>query len=202
MLIEIKAGQFRKVSRLIRRECCNCMDGNCLLLDDGETHTCVQLISKYHIFPLDKELYRELICGNDYNHPFTVADNEDMAKIVESIGKVGTITPLLARPLPDGGYELISGHRRLEACRKLGFENIPVIVREMTDDEAVIAMVDANLQREHILPSEKAFAYKMKLEAMKDEERIAFSVGVELSYLSEYEQQDLLEAIELEDKTP
>lgn len=100
------------------------------------------------------------------NHPFTVADNEDMAKIVESIGKVGTITPLLARPLPDGGYELISGHRRLEACRKLGLENIPVIVRKMTDDEAVIAMVDANLQREHILPSEKAFAYKMKLEAI------------------------------------
>ena len=100
------------------------------------------------------------------NHPFTVADNEDMAKIVESTGKVGTITPLLARPLPDGGYELISGHRRLEACRKLGLENIPVIVREMTDDEAVIAMVDANLQREHILPSEKAFAYKMKLEAI------------------------------------
>lgn len=75
MLIEIKAGQFRKVSRLVRRECCNCMDGNCLLLDDGETHTCVQLISKYHIFcnhfkdavlPLDKELYRKLICGNDY----------------------------------------------------------------------------------------------------------------------------------------
>ena len=181
------------------------------------------------------------------NHPFTVADNEDMAKIVESIDKVGTITPLLARPLQDGGYELISGHRRLEACRKLGLENIPVIVREMTDDEAVIAMVDANLQREHILPSEKAFAYKMKLEAIKhqgvasrqvvgkresaddvsssesgrtvqryirltklipqllkmvDEERIAFSVGVELSYLDEYEQQDLLEAIELEDKTP
>ena len=148
------------------------------------------------------------------NHPFTVADNEDMAKIVESIGK-------------------------------LGLENIPVIVREMTDDEAVIAMVDANLQREHILPSEKAFAYKMKLEAishqgkacgqvvhksrdtvsntdsgrqvqryirltklipqllkMVEEERIAFSVGVELPYLDEYEQQDLLEAIELEDKTP
>lgn len=90
------------------------------------------------------------------NHPFTVADNEDMAKIVESIGKVGTITPLLARPLPDGGYELISGHRRLEACRKLRLDTIPVIVREMTDDEAVIAMVDANLQREHILPSEKS----------------------------------------------
>ena len=179
------------------------------------------------------------------NHPFTVADNEDMAKIVESIGEVGTITPLLARPLPDGGYELISGHRRLEACRKLGLDTIPVIIREMTDDEAMIAMVDANLQREHILPSEKAFAYKMKLEAishqgkacgqvvhksrdvisdtdsgrqvqryirltnlipqllkMVDEERIAFSVGVELSYLNQYEQEDLLEAIELEDKTP
>ncbi|MGN0453682.1 MAG: ParB/RepB/Spo0J family partition protein [Ruminococcus sp.] len=179
------------------------------------------------------------------NHPFTVTDNEDMAKIVESIGKVGTITPVIARPLYDGGYELISGHRRLEACRKLGLKTIPVIVRNMTDDEAVIAMVDANLQREHILPSEKAFAYKMKLEAIShqgkacgqvgqksrdnisetdsgrqvqryirltklipqllklvDDERIAFSVGVELSYLTEYEQEDLFEAIELEDKTP
>ena len=148
------------------------------------------------------------------NHPFTVADNEDMAKIVESIGK-------------------------------LGLENIPVIVREMTDDEAVIAMVDANLQREHILPSEKAFAYKMKLEAIShqgkacgqvvhksrdnisdtesgrnvqryirltylipellklvDEERIAFTPAVELSYLSEYEQQILLEQIEFTDATP
>lgn len=180
-----------------------------------------------------------------HDHPFTVTDNEDMAKIVESIGKVGTITPVIARPLSDGGYELISGHRRLEACRKLGLKTIPVIVRNMTDDEAVIAMVDANLQREHILPSEKAFAYKMKLEAIShqgkacgqvvhksrdtisetdsgrqvqryirltnlipqllklvDEERIAFSVGVELSYMTEYEQDDLFEAIELEDKTP
>lgn len=179
------------------------------------------------------------------NHPFTVTDNEDMAKIVESIGKVGTITPVIARPISNGGYELISGHRRLEACRKLGLKTIPVIVRNMTDDEAVIAMVDANLQREQILPSEKAFAYKMKLEAIShqgkacgqvvhksrdtisetdsgrqvqryirltklipqllklvDEERIAFSVGVELSYLTEYEQEDLFEAIELEDKTP
>ena len=179
------------------------------------------------------------------NHPFTVADNEDMAKIVESIGKVGTITPLLARPLPDGGYELISGHRRLEACRKLGFENIPVIIRDMTDDEAVIAMVDANLQREHILPSEKAFAYKMKLEAIShqgkacgqlvhksrdtvsetdsgrqvqryirltklipellklmDEGKIAFSVGVELSYLSPEIQRNLYTIIERDDHTP
>ena len=85
-----------------------------------------------------------------HNHPFTVRDNEDMKKIVESIDKLGTITPLIARPLPDGGYELISGHRRLEACRKLGLKDIQVIIRDMTDDEAVVAMVDANLQREHI----------------------------------------------------
>ena len=182
-----------------------------------------------------------------HNHPFVVKDNEDMKKIVESIDKFGTITPLIARPLPDDGYELISGHRRLEACRKLGMKDIPVIVREMTDDEAIVAMVDANLQRKNILYSEKAFAYKMKLEAIKhqgvtsrqvvgrvesadtvsstesgrtvqryirltylipqllklvDEERIAFSVGVELSYLDKYEQQDVLEAVELEDKTP
>lgn len=181
------------------------------------------------------------------SHPFNVTDNEDMAKIVESIGKVGTITPLLARPLPDGGYELISGHRRLEACRKLGLDTIPVIIREMTDDEAVIAMVDANLQREDILPSEKAFAYKMKLEAIKhqgvasrqvvgkresaddvsvsesgrtvqryirltklipkllklmDEGKIAFSVGVELSYLSPEIQRNLYTIIECDDHTP
>lgn len=116
-----------------------------------------------------------------HNHPFTVADNEDMAKIIESIGKVGMITSLLARPLPVGGYELISGHRRLEACRKLGFKNIPVIVREMTDDEAVIAMVDANLHREHILPSEKAFAYKMKLEAMKHQGKTSCQLGTKVT---------------------
>ena len=87
--------------------------------------------------------------------------------MIESIRKVGAITPAIARPLPDGGYELISGHRRLAACQVLGVETMPVIVREMTDDEAVIAMVDANLQRETILPSEKAFAYKMKLDAIK-----------------------------------
>jgi ParB family chromosome partitioning protein len=92
-------------------------------------------------------------------HPFRVQNNEELERMIESIRKVGTITP-------DGGYELISGHRRLEACRQAGLETMPVIVRDMTDDEAVIAMVDANLQREHILPSEKAFAYKMKLEAL------------------------------------
>ena len=101
------------------------------------------------------------------NHPFKILNNEEMERMIESIRKVGTITPALARPLPDGGYELISGHRRLAACQVLGFETMPVIVREMSDDEAVIAMVDANLQRETILPSEKAFAYKMKLEAIK-----------------------------------
>ena len=101
------------------------------------------------------------------NHPFKILNNEEMERMIESIRKVGTITPALARPLPDGGYELISGHRRLAACQVLGIETMPVIVREMSDDEAVIAMVDANLQRETILPSEKAFAYKMKLEAIK-----------------------------------
>jgi ParB family chromosome partitioning protein len=99
-------------------------------------------------------------------HPFKVQDNEELERMVESIRKLGAITPVLARPLPDGGYELVSGHRRLEACRRAGLEAMPVIVRDMTDDEAVIAMVDANLQREHILPSEKAFAYQMKLEAL------------------------------------
>ena len=87
--------------------------------------------------------------------------------MIESIRKVGAITPALARPLSDGGYELISGHRRLAACQVLGVETMPVIVRELSDDEAVITMVDANLQRETILPSEKAFAYKMKLDAIK-----------------------------------
>lgn len=101
------------------------------------------------------------------DHPFKIQNNEEMQRMIESIRKVGAITPALAIPLPDGGYELISGHRRLAACQVLGLETMPVIVREMSDDEAVIAMVDANLQREHILPSEKAFAYKMKLDAIK-----------------------------------
>ena len=100
------------------------------------------------------------------DHPFKIQNNEEMKRLIESIKKFGTITPALARPLSDGGYELISGHRRLAACQVLGLETMPVIVREMTDDEAVIAMVDANLQREAILPSEKAFAYKMKRDAL------------------------------------
>ena len=183
------------------------------------------------------------------DHPFKILNNEEMERMIESIRKVGAITPALARPLPDGGYELISGHRRLAACQVLGLETMPVIVREMSDDEAVIAMVDANLQRETILPSEKAFAYKMKLDAMKhqgkasmqvaekllsveivaddageskdqvrryirltylipelltmvDENKIAFSPAVEISYLERSEQLVLLDAINLNDCTP
>ena len=183
------------------------------------------------------------------DHPFKILNNEEMERMIESIRKVGAITPALARPLPDGGYELISGHRRLAACQVLGLETMPVIVREMSDDEAVIAMVDANLQRETILPSEKAFAYKMKLDAlnhqgitsvqvgqkllsrsivaadaktsetqiqryirltylipelltMVDENKIAFSPAVEISYLEHPEQLVLLDAINLNDCTP
>ena len=101
------------------------------------------------------------------NHPFKVVDDEQMAEMSESIRQFGVMVPGLARPLPEGGYELVSGHRRLRGCELAGKETMPVIVREMDDDDAIIAMVDANLQREHISPSEKAFAYKMKLEAMK-----------------------------------
>lgn len=183
------------------------------------------------------------------DHPFKILNNEEMERMIESIRKVGAITPALARPMPDGGYELISGHRRLAACQVLGFETMPVIVREMSDDEAVIAMVDANLQRETILPSEKAFAYRMKLDAlnhqgvtsrqvgekllsvtqvskdsndserqvhryirltylipelltMVDENKIAFSPAVEISYLERSEQLVLLDAINLNDCTP
>ena len=183
------------------------------------------------------------------DHPFKILNNEEMERIIESIRKVGAITPALARPMPDGGYELISGHRRLAACQVLGLETMPVIVREMSDDEAVIAMVDANLQRETILPSEKAFAYKMKRDAlnhqgvaspqlgeklltvekigaesgdsknqvlryirltylipelltMVDENKIAFSPAVEISYLERSEQLVLLDAMNLNDCTP
>lgn len=114
------------------------------------------------------------------DHPFKIQNNEEMKRLIESIKKFGTITPALARPLPEGGYELISGHRRLAACQVLEIETMPVIVREMTDDEAVIAMVDANLQREHILPSEKAFAYKMKLDAIKHQGKASMQVAEKL----------------------
>ena len=100
-------------------------------------------------------------------HPFRVVDDEEMQKTVESVKQYGVLTPAIARPDPDGGYEIISGHRRLRASELAGLETLPVIVREMDDDTAIIFMVDSNLQREHILPSERAFAYRMKLEAMK-----------------------------------
>lgn len=114
------------------------------------------------------------------DHPFKIQNDEEMKRLIESIKKFGTLTPALARPLPEGGYELISGHRRLAACQVLGIETMPVIVREMTDDEAVIAMVDANLQRETILPSEKAFAYKMKLDAIKHQGVTSRQLGEKL----------------------
>ena len=100
-------------------------------------------------------------------HPFKVIDDEKMQDLIESISESGVLTPVLIRPVQNDGYEMISGHRRMHAAQKAGLITIPAIVREMTDDEAVIAMVDANIQREELLPSEKAFAYKMKLEAMK-----------------------------------
>lgn len=114
------------------------------------------------------------------DHPFKIQNNEEMKRLIESIQKFGTLTPALARPLPEGGYELISGHRRLAACQVLDIETMPVIIREMSDDEAVIAMVDANLQREHILPSEKAFAYKMKLDAIKHQGKASVQVAEKL----------------------
>ena len=111
------------------------------------------------------------------NHPFKVKEDEEMAQLMRSIADAGVLSPALARPLPDGGYELISGHRRLAACKALGMDAMPVIVRDLTDEEAVITMVDSNLQREHILPSEKAFAYKMKMEALKHQGRTLGQVG-------------------------
>lgn len=193
-------------------------------------------------------------CIDDFpGHPFRVKDDEDMQALMESISLYGVISPVVARQKDDGRYELISGHRRKYACEKLGIETMPIIVRSLNREQAVIAMVDSNLQREHILPSEKAFAYKMKLEALKcqgrrsdltsrpmvrkldnakdigdeggesgrqvqryirltelipellelvDDERIAFRPAVEISYLSEEEQRDLLETIDSEDATP
>lgn len=189
------------------------------------------------------------------DHPYQVLDNEEMNSLIESVQQQGIMTPLIVRPLEGttDEYEIISGHRRFRAAQKAGLAEVPAFIRPVSRDEAAIMVVDSNLHREHLLPSEKAFAYKMKLEAMSrqgyrsdltsnqvgrkvetadiiaeqtvesktqirryirltklipdilkmvDEQRIAFSVGVELSYLTEYEQQDLFEAIELEDKTP
>ena len=111
------------------------------------------------------------------NHPFQVKEDEEMAQLIRSIADAGVLSPALARPLPDGGYELISGHRRLAACKALGMDTMPVIVHKLTDEEAVITMVDSNLQREHILPSEKAFAYKMKLDALKHQGKSSGQLG-------------------------
>ena len=114
---------------------------------------------KVEEIPLDKLIpFKE--------HPFKVVEDEEMEQLKESIRESGVLIPALARPI-EGGYELISGHRRMDACDSLGMTTMPVIIRQLTDEEAIIAMVDSNLQREHILPSEKAFAYKMKMDALK-----------------------------------
>ena len=187
------------------------------------------------------------------DHPFKVIDNEEMLDTAESVKKYGVLVPAIARPRNEGGYELIAGHRRKRACELSELETMPVIVRNLDDDAAIIIMVDSNLQRESILPSERAFAFKMKLEAIKrqgartdltsvqvgqklnardvvakeagasaiqvqryirlthlipeilsmvDEKKIAFNPAVELSYLKEEEQNDLLEAMDMEQATP
>ena len=115
------------------------------------------------------------------DHPFKVKNDEEMTELMKSIADSGVLAPALARPKDGGGYELISGHRRLAACRALGMETMPVIIRNLTDEEAIITMVDSNLQREHILPSEKAFAYKMKLEAIKHQGKASTQLAQKLS---------------------
>ena len=182
------------------------------------------------------------------SHPFKVTDNEEMEQLTESIHQQGVLNPIMVRPLDTGEYEVISGHRRLHACKKAGIEMIPAFIYSMDRSEAVVAMVDSNLHREKLLPSEKAFAYKMKMDAMKhqgtssqlgtkqrtdaliaaqtnesrnqvqryvrltnlipgilklvDEQRMALTPAVEISYLTEEEQYDLLETMECEDRTP
>ena len=120
-------------------------------------------------------------------HPFKVLDDELMAQTVESIKQIGVVSPLIVRPDPEGGYEILSGHRRLHAAQLAGLETVPVIVKEMDDDAAIIFMVDSNLQRENILPSERAFSYKMKLEAIKHQgergEETSSQVGMKLQSL-------------------
>ena len=116
------------------------------------------------------------------NHPFHVRKDMEMNELVDSIRESGVIVTLIVRSRPEDGYEIISGHRRCEACRELGIEKIPVRVQELTDDEATILMVNSNIQREHVLPSEKAFAYKMRMDAMKHQGRAASAqVGPKLS---------------------
>ena len=181
-------------------------------------------------------------------HPFYVKDDDDMEQLTESIRQQGVLNPIMVRPLGTDEYEVISGHRRLHACKKAGIEMIPAFIYSMDRSEAVVAMVDSNLHREKLLPSEKAFAYKMKMDAMKhqgtssqlgtkqrtdsliaeqigesrnqiqryirltnlipgilklvDEQRMALTPAVEISYLTEDEQYDLLETMECEDRTP
>ncbi len=187
------------------------------------------------------------------DHPFKVTDDEEMDQLVWSVLTQGLLTPLVVRPLPTGKYEVISGHRRLHACKKAGIDSVPALITTMDRDAAAIALVDSNLHREHILPSEKAFAYKLKMDAlsrqgqrtdltstplvsklrtgelvgeangdsretvrryirltnlipeilqMVDDGRIALTPAVELSYLTKWEQKDLLETMESEDCTP
>ena len=179
-------------------------------------------------------------------HPFKVADNEEMDQLVESIMAQGVLTPLVVRPLENGEYEVISGHRRLHACKRAGIESVPALITDIDRDAAAIALVDSNLHREHILPSEKAFAYKLKMDAllhqgrtsgqvgqkwtrdeiaegesgrqvqryirlthlipgilqMVDDSKIALTPAVEISYLTNREQRELLETMECEDCTP
>ena len=119
-----------------------------------------------------REQVRQIPIGELFpfkNHPFKVLDDDSMSDTVESVKQYGVLSPLIARPRPKGGYEIISGHRRQRAAELAGLETLPVIVRQMDDDAAIILMVDSNLQREHILPSERAFAYKMKLDAIKNQ---------------------------------
>ena len=119
-----------------------------------------------------REQVRQIPIGELFpfkNHPFKVLDDDSMGDTVESVKQYGVLSPLIARPRPKGGYEIISGHRRQHAAELAGLETLPVIVRQMDDDAAIILMVDSNLQREHILPSERAFAYKMKLDAIKNQ---------------------------------
>lgn len=119
-----------------------------------------------------REQVQQIPIGELYlfkNHPFKVLDDDSMSDTVESVKQYGVLSPLIARPRPKGGYEIISGHRRQHAAELAGLETLPVIVRQMDDDAAIILMVDSNLQREHILPSERAFAYKMKLDAIKNQ---------------------------------
>ncbi len=199
---------------------------------------------------LEKIVDIKIDCIDDFpNHPFKIIDNEEMEQMKESIADNGVLIPALVRPKPDGRYEMISGHRRKFASQLALKETMPCIVRELSDDEAIIIMVDSNMQREEILPSEKAFAYKKKLDAMKhqgvsfgqvvrkwestddigkdnedsgrqvrryirltklipelldkvDTKEIAFNPAVELSYLTEEEQYELLDCIEYNDATP